>query len=49
MAFTAVTEGTSKTCYLRNKDHSPERANVNAISARMSCYEGKFNLRTKLC
>ena len=35
--------GTYNGCYLKNKDHSAEGASEVAISARMSCYEGKGN------
>ena len=33
--------GTYNRCFLKNKDHDAERAGAVAISARMSCYEGK--------
>ena len=34
--------GTNNKCYLKNKDHGAESAYGITISARMSCYEGKF-------
>ena len=40
VAFTTVA-GTGNKCYLKNKDHRAESASAIAISARMSCYEGK--------
>ena len=35
--------GTYNKCYLKNQDHGAENASEVAISARMSCYEGKGN------
>ena len=43
VAFTTQA-GTYNRCYLKNKDHGAESASVTAISARMSCYEGKAEL-----
>ena len=40
VAFTTAA-GTYHKCFLKNKDHAAETANAIAISARMSCYEGK--------
>ena len=40
VAFTTLA-GTHNRCYLKNKGHAAESANVIAISARMSCYKGK--------
>ena len=42
VAFTTQT-GTINKCKLKNKDHGAESAQGVAISARMSCYEGKRN------
>ena len=42
VAFTTAA-GTYNKCYLKNKDHGAESASGVAISARMSCYEGKGN------
>ena len=42
VAFTTAA-GTYNGCYLKNKDHRAESASAVAISARMSCYEGKGN------
>ena len=42
MAFTTAA-GKYNKCYLKNKDHAAESASARAISARMSCYEGKGN------
>ena len=40
VAFATVA-GTNNKCYLKNKDHAAESAVAIAMSARMSCYEGK--------
>ena len=42
VAFTTAA-GTNNRCYLKNQDHGAESAQGVAISARMSCYEGKGN------
>ena len=42
VAFTTAA-GTVNKCKLKNKDHDAETAWAIAISARMSCYEGKGN------
>ena len=44
MAFTTAAAGLNR-CYLKNKDHDAETVNEITISARMSCYEGKFTLK----
>ena len=41
VAFETVA-GTDNKCYLKNKDYGAESTKAVAISARMSCYEGKF-------
>ena len=42
VAFEAAA-GTYNRCFLKNKDHAAESTKAVAISARMSCYEGKGN------
>ena len=42
-AFTTAA-GIYNKCLLKNKDHAAESAAAIAISARMSCYEGKAQL-----
>ena len=42
VAFTTAA-GNNNGCWLKNKDHPVESASAIAISARMSCYEGKRN------
>ena len=42
VAFTTEA-GTINRCYLKNKDHAAESSSAIAISARMSCYEGKVS------
>ena len=39
----ATQAGTDNKCKLKNKDHGAESTKAVAISARMSCYEGKGN------
>ena len=43
VAFTTAARTYHK-CWLKNKDHAAETADAIAISARMSCYEGKAQL-----